>query len=181
MQLPRGVPRHKLEFLIGALQSGAVDSASGINMYQGFQDQMAAKRAAIAEAAGGGGEGLDALRSAAIDLTSGDTLVDPEDYIRRLQGIGATYGMSELPPQIVGGLDALYSSQAVTFDEDDKKEIAGRALVADKAMGRAAFREQVRYEYESKIGPEMYQRIKPEVDAWIDLAWDGRVPPDYLV
>ena len=175
---PRGVPDHKLEFLIGALGSGALDASSGMNLFFDMQSQQQAKREAAMTGGADMSAGLDALRDSAMDMTSGDEYVSPSAYAARLQGVAGMYGLPSIPEGMAGGLETLFGSQTIPFDEDDKKEIAGRALMSKNSMDRASFRDNIISEYESQLG-EAFNQIRGQVNEWIDAAWAQQIPPEY--
>lgn len=189
-----GAYRRDLDFLVGALQNG-LDPMSGMNMYQGFQADRAARQQAkqeamlaqqqmIAEAQAGQRDFLGELSASAIERAREGTPMDallPELQVQmQVAGIkpkmmdeylGAA-GLETLYPG-GGGVSPLAPADSI-FDDDDAKAVWSQAAtLAQQGLGRADARGQISSAIRTTLGDAAFSTIKPMLDQAIDKAYAG--------
>lgn len=177
--MPPRVPRYQLDFLINGLQGGWVEPEQGAQQFLGFQDQAREARLARQAASMGSTEGLDALREAALGMSSDEAYQDPQQFSSRLQGIAQMYGLGGVPPGVEEGINSLYQSQSVALDDEDKEAIVQAVYMQRNAAGRAQIRDHISSGLIAQMGPEAYAQLKPEVDRLIDDAYAGSILPKF--
>lgn len=183
-----------LDFLVGALQSG-LDPGSGINMYQGFQADRAARQQArqeallaqqqaLVEAQAGQRDFLSELASTAIDRAREGTSL--EALLPELQVQMQVAGVKpKLQDDYLGaaGLGTLYPGGGgvsptapvdTLFDQDDAKAVWTQAAgLAQSGLGRADARQQIGSAIKQTLGEAAYLNMRHLMDDAINKAYAG--------
>lgn len=171
-----GVKRRDIDFLRGALAAG-MDPMTGIQMFEGYKSDAAARRQAMLEAqleAQGSmadpAAGLDELRENIIDWTTGEEPVGYEQLGARVSGLGSLLGLDlgKNPYESVPGLSQFYAGQQVGVDDEDRKAIA---QAVDRGIQQGKDRHTIRIEFaemmRAAMGP-LYEGIKDQVNIILD-------------